>query len=499
MAAEESQRALLLCKPSSQAVHHVIAQEVQHAGLTVVDRLFHISPEQAMSLVLQYPAVKSRVAEHTAVKPHNTNTGANTATTCNDEEGSEKTADLPAFILAAQRHRQRLRRPPASPTSNAASSLIRHTQPPDHRLLTSIQQLAQGSNIHASIANTTTPASVPAALPRRLSTSRPAAAAASAAEQQRVHERSAQSIPLSHTTAANSGGNNNTANGRAGSASRLGAARGGKTAALAYRHSQMSFPSADADAPVTALDTLLDHPALSDSCVRHHVEHLVQDGTVLVLLVRGVDAADKLTALCGPESVAEARRTAPESWTARFGQDDVHNAVYTPHTAADAQAALSSLFPVSSSGSSDRAWRAGGAAKTHTNAHTAPAALPTLPVVDNGGGGATLPTLTFAAVLPALRAQVGATQRLSYYTGTAGVNSPSTRSALDASHVPTPLSASVGRGEAYGDGGSAPVPPTPTAAMTHSVTAQCSLAAPFPERRERLDELTHLLSRRVVG
>ncbi|KPA76056.1 unspecified product [Leptomonas pyrrhocoris] len=459
MITEEGQQTVLLCKPSCQHAHNIIVQELQAGGLVVDRRLFNISPEQVIAVVLQYPAVKGRVTEHLSAKPSTAASavGATGAVTAVTEESSDKAADLTDTIEVAQRHRLRRYLAP------------RQAELPDRRLLSRIQELAQGNRAHpaaapaaaatANAAGGSTAAFLPAQ--KRLSSSQHSG---SSAEDRRRSARSAAE-PLQHL------GNN-----------RSGASHNARATTLAYQRSQLSFTAVDTTLAGLALDTVLDHPALEFHLVRQHVEHLIQDGTVLVLLVRGVDAVERLSQLCGPDNVEEARRVAPNSWTARFGRDEVRNAVYAPRTLADAQPVFNVLFGFSPNA---RTGLAGSGMKQQQQQQH---------IVSNStfalSDVAAPPPLTFAALLPALRSQVDAQRRLSYYTGVPNVGTPPMSATSDAAQV----SMTSSMGTRQGD-----VSSTSTSAAHPTAMTRLSWATPYPERRERLDELDDLLQQRTVG
>eukprot|EP01063_Lacrimia_lanifica_P018613 TRINITY_DN25515_c0_g1_i1.p1 TRINITY_DN25515_c0_g1~~TRINITY_DN25515_c0_g1_i1.p1 ORF type:complete len:350 (+),score=142.33 TRINITY_DN25515_c0_g1_i1:75-1124(+) len=62
-----------------------------------------------------------------------------------------------------------------------------------------------------------------------------------------------------------------------------------------------------------------------------HVAHMLS-GTVLSVVLRRSSAVAELLRLVGPPNVAEAKKTAPESFRALYGTDDIANAVYCSPT-----------------------------------------------------------------------------------------------------------------------------------------------------------------------
>nr|CAJ2467929.1 unnamed protein product [Leishmania braziliensis] len=135
----------------------------------------------------------------------------------------------------------------------------------------------------------------------------------------------------------------------------------------------------------------------ADPQVRQKVTSLLQGGTVLVLLLRAVNAVERLVRLTGPEDPLEAQRVAPESWSARYGIDEARMGVYTPGSLADARVAVQAVF---------------GEVYAHPAAHTkSPLSLPnrlahraaaTSPAVADSPAA----PLSFAQILPTLRAGV---------------------------------------------------------------------------------------------
>ena len=460
MSSEGPQRTALLCKPSSQDAHHIIVQELQTSGLVIEQRLLNLTPEQAVGLVMQYPSVKARLASHTTPSRSShallTCSTAPAPASAELEEASDKETEWPEFIKAARRHRW----------SHTALS------PPDHRLLANIQLLAPGNHNHPATASTPA-AGVPA---------------------------SQQSVKSANARPRSRGTDMLNSQPLSGNSSRSTPARGSPIGTFAYRRPQLCFPTPNVASPRLALDTVLDHPALEDPLVRRHVEHLIQDGTDLVLLVCGVDAVERLRQLAGPESVEEARRMAPGSWTARFGRDDVRNAVYAPRTLADAQAVTRALFQLSFNEWTRRATRQKQPAlQQPSQDHLAEVNPPT----SSSPPPQQQQPLTFAAILPALRSEIGASQRLSYYTGAS--NSPAGPAPAmpvlhDAAQTSVCSSSGIGQGETSAEANAAQATQaTTTSTLAHSATARLPSAASYPERRERLDEFDNLLRQHAVG
>jgi nucleoside diphosphate kinase len=458
MNAEDQQRTVLLCKPSSQNVHHIIVKELQSSGLFIERRLLNVTPEQALALVLRYPSLHGRVTtDHSAGK-------TNPLSAADVDGAVEKAAELPEYIKLAQRQRQRQQR----------GARQQRTGQPDHRLLASIQQLAQENWTHPATAAATAVTGA-AAAQRRLSTSR----RSNGVYDEWQRGCGVDTLPSQRLYSTFSSSTRNTV------------PRNTHPLPLAYRHAQPSFPTADAASRGLALDTVLDHPALEDEVVRQHVEHLIHDGTNLALLVRGPDAVERVAQLCGPESIDEARRTAPQSWTARFGVDAVRNAVYAPATLTDAQLAANMLFQLRHA---NRHMRSMKLQQQQQSSHTS---LPEGPT-ETGGQH----PITFAAILPALRAQVDAQHRLSYFTGVpSAITAPPTLAMGDAAQLSTTSPVGAAQGEASLE---VMVQATTTATTTgvipsHASAVHCVPATPYPERRERLDELDNLLRQRTVG
>ncbi|KPI86953.1 hypothetical protein ABL78_3999 [Leptomonas seymouri] len=457
MITEEDQQTVLLCKPSCQHAHHIIIQELQDSGLTVDRRLFNITPEQAIDVVLQYPTVKVRVADRLSAKPNTAGsadvTSAGGVVAADTEEYADRATEMPEFIKATRRHCERHR-----------VSQLRTTEP-DHRLLSQVLQLTQRNRTHPAANNATGGGGGGgggAAMQKRLSISQHSG-------------DSTEGLPGPYGPTFSP--SNRLCNHHSVSS------RSTRATTLAYQCSQLSFPAADGASPVLALSTTLDHPALEVHLVRQHVNHLTQDGTTLVLLVRGVDAVKRVAQLCGPESMEEAHRLAPHSWIARFGLDEVHDAVFAPRTVADAQSVISTLFPSMSDGQTGKA-----AANMKQPVHASAVANPP----SASGEVEPPPRLTFTAIMPALRSQVDPQRCLSYYTGVTSVSTAPAPAACNATQVSTLSAAGAGQGEAPEDANVA------LAAQT-AAAARASLATSYPKRRERLDELDRLLRQRAIG
>lgn len=484
----EPQWTVLVCMPEAQRSHATLVEELRGDGIDIVDRRFTITPAQAAALVQQYASVRRRAVEHRAAP----------AVSAEADPPEASSVQLPSSLRTEVRFQRGLQSPLRSTTyarrrRPESAGILSHAESPaeNGQLLAGILQLAQGHRMQ--------PQPEPAVLPPpgKLGFARTSASASASSS----GGGGVRSTRGSGAAAAAAGAMRNNA-GAAGANSPLPAA------SLHTRSRLSAFPHAAGSGAAAAA-------APSWLCVPHEeadrvlladpqVAHLAQGGTVLVLLLRAVNAVERVARLAGPEDPAVARRAAPQSWAARYGVDAARMGVYTPGTPADARAAVQvffgdvqSLKTPHSAGPDATSSAPFSVTLTITNAlTTTTASVPAAP-----------PPLSFHHVLPALRAAVTAQQRVSYYTAAAAAPSPSHTPALTALapvagislYVSNPadgLDASFSAQRAATEMADGHLRSVMTADADSALCV--SAAGPqYPQRQKRLDELDELLRDRV--
>ncbi|KAG5510338.1 hypothetical protein JKF63_07667 [Porcisia hertigi] len=367
--------------PECSAAHASIVRELRDDGVDIVERRFTLTLDQALVIVQQYACLQRR-----PVEPR--------LSASSSGEGEAVTMPLLSSVKSDPRYcRWRQPQPLQTQVSSQAES---------GQLLANIMRLAQGHR-----APQPPNPSTPPALGKR-------------ARQDRGETPS-----LSHFAAPPLGGkegdSSRVPSGPGSSSHSIGPATVG-VATTSIHITRAVTSSIHHCRPVALSPSSV---GLSQSCspgeddnmltvdpwVRKQVESLLQGGTVLVLLLRAVNAVERLVRLAGPENPLEAQRVAPGSWSARYGVDEMRMGVYTPSSLADASVAVQAVF------GNEYTYKT-----ANKNNKLRPAVHPS-----NGAAGKSLATgdppaapLSFAQILPALRAGVPAVQRLSYYTGVQG-------------------------------------------------------------------------------
>ncbi|CAC9458735.1 hypothetical_protein_-_conserved [Leishmania infantum] len=459
----EPQWTLLVCMPECQAAHASIVRELRDAGVDVVERRFVLTPDQALTIAQQYAHLRRRAA----ARQFSTSTAA--------EAEAVKTSSQP--FLSEARHRlwsETLSQQQPQQGQHPQSQQQAESRAVSGQLLDSIMRLAQGHRAHQQSGPSRVPSPGKGADGACEVAPRPSLSALLSLRGKRTGSDGASSEPTLSSE--------HTAHTAASAAITDTTAAGTVTPALYQR----SLPGALSSSSATASPKLCtpakdSHMFITDPQVWQQVASLLQGGTVLVLLLRAVNAVERLVRLAGPQDPLEARRVVPESWSARYGVDEARMGVYTPSNLADARVAVEAVF---------------GGAYADETAHGKPRlslereayeVARASPATEDSPAT----PLSFAQILPTLRAGVPAAQRISYYTGVQG---PTASAATTFATIPTAAAEGIDavapaeQAATDADGSMMPaVAMGPDPAVCPSATPQ------YPQRQERLGELDDLL------
>ncbi|KAG5484244.1 hypothetical protein CUR178_07400 [Leishmania enriettii] len=455
----EPQWTLLVCMPTCQAAHAVIVRELRDDGVDIVAHRFVLTPDQALTIVKQYAHLRRRATE-----PHPCmSTAAGAAAV-----GQSSQLSVPSELQNPKWPETRSQQPPRrrqhpelqpqgkSPAESGQllASIMRVVQ--GHRTqqkagVSPVPVCGKGSGCACGVVPSSSLSANPVSRGKKKCGS---GGSSLPALSSRGISRSTASVAINGTYAA-------------GTASRS-----------TYESSRLDVVSSPSVAASPKLCTpgMDDHMFPSDPQVLQQVVSLLQGGTVLVLLLRAVNAVERLVRLSGPEDPLEARRVAPESWSARYGDTEARMGVYTPSSLANARVAVDAVFGedcVDKIGCSN----------------------PRLPLQEPlayGVGGASLAIadppaapLRFAQILPTLRAAVPSERRISHYTGVQGPT-VAAEGFDDAAST---------KRAATDDGENAVF----ASKMGPDPSVYQSSAPQYQQRQERLGEIEDPLGSRIVG